>query len=132
MYSTGERSISSSKRPQTDISEKRRNKTAYSDLSEEQVPVLPSWNDVMFSYKPRRYKSKPESKLDVAGLMVIEAINYQFATAVDYRSYHLVKKSFRYDDNVAHEPCRTAKKIAVEMEGRPFRKRPDVCSRLLI
>lgn len=41
--------------------------------------------------------------MDAAGLKVVEPVNDCLAAAMNYQSYHLMKKLFCYDKDVAHE-----------------------------
>lgn len=61
-----------------------------------------------------------EKELDVPGIKVIEPVNDHFEAEIDYQNYRLLKKTFRYDDNVAHELYKMAKKIAVYLKDRTF------------
>lgn len=89
-------------------------------MSEEETSDLPPWNDVMVGYKTMWCKSKPERVLYVPGFNVTVPINDCFTAAVDYRSYHRLKKSSRYGNDLAHELHRMAKKVAVQMKDRTF------------
>lgn len=84
--STDTRSVSSSDRALTDISDEKTNRRTYSELSEEQAPNLPPWEKYDGLHQVGRYKLKPEKKLDVPELRVIEPVKDRFTTAVDYRN----------------------------------------------
>lgn len=74
----------------------------------------------MVNAKLKRYATKPERRLDVSGLRIIETISDRFAAAVGYRNYRVFKKLSRYEDNIAHELQKMEKKLAVQMKGSPF------------
>lgn len=57
---------------------------------------------------------------NASGLKVIEPVNDRFSAAVGYRNYHLLKKSFRYDDSIAHGLQKMAKNIAVQVKDFDF------------
>lgn len=115
-YSTGKRCAASNGRLPTDILEKRTDKKAYSEFSEEPVPELPPWNVVMAGSKSKRYTTKPERELNVYCLKVIEPVKDRFAAAVHNQNDRLLKRSSRYDDDVAKELHKVAKKLSVEMK----------------
>lgn len=51
-------------------------------------------------------------------MIVIKHVNKLFADAVDYRNYRLIKKSTRYEDDVANKLNKMTKKTAVQMKDR--------------
>lgn len=53
-------------------------------MSKEQAPNLSPWNNVTVGNSSRRYKSKPESELDLPGFRVVEPVNNLFAAAVEF------------------------------------------------
>lgn len=68
----------------------------------------------------RKYEARPERKLDVHCLSLVEPVNDQFAAAVDYHNDQPFKEASRWDDDAAHELYEIAKKIAVQMKERNF------------
>lgn len=102
------------------ISDKRTNEKAYSEVSEEQALELPTLNELTADSTSKRYTLKTERELNVPGLMLIELNNDRFATAVKYRSLHVLNVSYGYEEDVAHEFHRMAKRIAVQMTDRTF------------
>lgn len=58
--------------------------------------------------------------LDVSGPKVIEPVNDMFSAILGYRTYHLIKKSARYDADGANELHWMAKKTAIQMKDRMF------------
>lgn len=50
----------------------------------------------------------------------MEPVNDRFADAVNYLSYRLFKKSFRYNNGVAHEFQKMTKKITIQMKDHTF------------
>lgn len=53
-------------------------------------------------------------------LKVIETVNDLFQKLVEYHTYRLIKKLARYNDNVAHELHRMAKKTVIQMKNGTF------------
>lgn len=53
-------------------------------------------------------------------MIVIKPLNELFTEVGGYRNYHLIKKSARYDDNVANELGMMTKKTSVQMKDRTF------------
>lgn len=70
--------------------------------------------------KPRGYKSRPDITLDVPGLRVFQPVIDCPAVAVDYTNHRLLKKLSGYEDKVAHERHKMAKKIAVKVKNHAF------------
>lgn len=64
-YNTGARATSSDDRLQINISDKRTNRKAYSEMSEEQAYNSPPWCDVTLGNNVKRNKPKPEREVDV-------------------------------------------------------------------
>lgn len=115
--SIGARSALSSGRPQIEISDKRTNKKTYSATSEKSTTELGSWNKIKRAgINSGKNTPKTAKELDVSGRRVIEPVNDRFTAVVDYWNYCLMKKSFCYDDDVAHELHKMVKKTAVQMK----------------
>lgn len=53
-------------------------------------------------------------------LKVIKPVDNLFWKAVDYPTYHIIKQSARYDDDVANELHCTAKNMAIQKKDRTF------------
>lgn len=49
--------------------------------------------------------------MNLTTVKVIKPFNDCFTAVVDYQSYRLLKKTFRYDDNMIHELHKTAKTL---------------------
>lgn len=52
---------------------------------------------------------------EVPGLVAIQPVNKLLADAVKYRNYRLIRRSARYDKNLANELNKMTKKIALQM-----------------
>lgn len=50
----------------------------------------------------------------------IEPVDILFKKAVHYHKYHPIKKLVRYDEDVAHDLQRMAKKTAVQIKDKTF------------
>lgn len=61
-----------------------------------------------------------DDKTSPRACSIIKSVNELFADAVDYRNYRLIKKSAWYDDGIANELNKMAKKTAVQMKNRIF------------
>lgn len=57
---------------------------------------------------------KPEYQPNVSGMVVIKLVNKPFTESVEYRTYSLVKKSTRYDDDVVNELNMMTRKTSVQ------------------
>lgn len=60
------------------------------------------------------------------GLKVLLLAKERFQKAVEYRSYRLVHKFQRYDDEVASEIQRVRKKVAVKMKDQVFDRKESI------
>lgn len=89
-------------------------------MSQEPALKLPPFNEVLSDKKSRLHISRPERQLHVPGLNLTEPVNNRFASAVNYRNYHILNKSSLYEDDVAQELQKMAKKIALQMEDHTF------------
>lgn len=58
--------------------------------------------------------------MEVDGLKVIEPVNDLFSNALDYHTYRMIKKSAKYNDDVANELHKMTKETAVKMKDRIF------------
>lgn len=59
-------------------------------------------------------------------LYVSEPVTKTYQTAVAYRSYHLINKSQKYNDNVASEMQQMWKKGDPQMKNRAFNKKDSI------
>lgn len=66
------------------------------------------------------YKKISGREWDVPGLIVTKPVNDRRTTAMDHLNYHLLKKESRYDDYVARELLKIARKIAGGRKDRTF------------
>lgn len=71
------------------------------------------------TYKVNKY-NRVDQPLNVPGLAVIRPVNKLFANVVYHRSYRLIKKSTRYENDVADELSKITKETAVQMKDRNF------------
>lgn len=66
----------------------------------------------------RWYKRKPERKLDLPGLRVVELVNDRIVTTLSYWRYGLLKKLYHYDNEFAQQLHYRVKRIRVQKQHR--------------
>lgn len=121
------RLVSSSEGPPTDVSDNDDHSSwrAYSMIGSDMGKVSDhraKAEQVEF----RQPKKEPTSSRSTdhlssdSSLKVIQPKNHLFSSAVDYRSYRLIKTSARYDDDVGNELRGMTKKVSVQIKDRKF------------
>lgn len=81
--------------------------------------VVENWG---ITTSPKKIMPKTSIQLDVPTLTVIEHVNNNFVSAVDYQYYRLMNILFPFDDEVAQEFDQMGKKIIVQIKNRAFSK----------
>lgn len=118
--------LEGSEQPSTDISDIKTNSQSY-PIARSKSSYSRDWcnartsRDAPVKRNSKPYKSKGafankiEYPSDAPGATLIEQVNKLFADAVHYKSYAFIKKSARYDDELANEVNKVTKKTAVQV-----------------
>lgn len=56
--------------------------------------------------------------MDIPSLKASEEVSDPFSNVLDYLTYRLIKKSAKYDDDIANELLRMTKKTFVQMKDQ--------------